>query len=124
MQKNRPKHLDLSKISLPIGAKVSILHRVSGVFLFLALPLLLYLLRGSLSSADTFETYQSIVNFPLSKLVLLVLLWAFLHHFCAGIRFLLFDLHVGQALPQARASAKAVLVVSLGLTVILGVVLW
>lgn len=124
MQKQRPKHLDLSKITLPIGAKVSILHRISGVALFLALPLLVYLLSGSLSSAEAFETYRAVVAFPLMKLILIGLLWAYLHHFCTGIRFLLYDLHIGQQLETARASAKAVLVISLALTVILGVTLW
>ncbi len=124
MQKKRPKHLDLSKITLPLGAKVSILHRISGVALFLALPLLIYLLSGSLSSAEAFETYRAVVAFPLMKLILIGLLWAYLHHFCTGIRFLLYDLHIGQQLETARASAKAVLVISLALTVILGVTLW
>lgn len=79
MQKKRPKHLDLGKISLPIMAKVSILHRISGVALFLALPLLIYLLQGSLSSEADFEAYRAVVAFPLMKLILLGLLWAFLH---------------------------------------------
>ncbi|GAB2893110.1 MULTISPECIES: succinate dehydrogenase, cytochrome b556 subunit [Microvirgula] len=124
MQKKRPKHLDLSKITLPIGAKVSILHRVSGVALFLALPLLVFLLQGSLSAEASFDTYRAIIAFPLMKLILIGLLWAFLHHFCAGIRFLLYDIHKGQQLATARASAKAVFVVSIALTIILGGILW
>ena len=124
MQKKRPKHLDLSKITLPIGAKVSILHRVSGVALFLALPLLVFLLQGSLSAEASFDTYRAIIAFPLMKLILIGLLWAFLHHFCAGIRFLLYDIHKGQQLAPARASAKAVFVVSIALTIILGGILW
>ena len=124
MQKKRPKHLDLGKISLPIMAKVSILRRISGVALFLALPLLIYLLQGSLSSEADFEAYRAVVAFPLMKLILLGLLWAFLHHFCAGIRFLMFDMHKGQSLEAARASAKAVLVVSIALTVVIGGILW
>jgi succinate dehydrogenase / fumarate reductase cytochrome b subunit len=58
------------------------------------------------------------------KLVLFGLLWAYLHHFCAGIRFLLLDLHKGLELEEARKSSKIVLVVSLTLTLIIGVVLW
>lgn len=124
MQKQRPKHLDLSKIRQPVPAIVSILHRVSGVALFFSLPLLVYLLQGSLSSAESFETYRSVVANPLAKLVLLGLMWAYLHHFCAGFRFLLLDIHKGLELQTARATAKAVLAVSLVLTVILGVCLW
>ena len=64
------------------------------------------------------------VGHPIVKLILLALLWAFLHHLFAGIRFLLLDLHVGGGLPAARSSSAAVLVVSLILTAVLGVKLW
>ncbi|HJV07072.1 MAG TPA: succinate dehydrogenase, cytochrome b556 subunit [Chromobacteriaceae bacterium] len=124
MQKQRPKHLDLAAIRLPLPGIVSILHRISGVALFFSLPLLIYLLHGSLSSADAFETYRAVVSHPLMKIVLIGLLWAYLHHFCAGIRFLLLDIHKGLDLQTARATAKTVLAVSLALTVILGVSLW
>ena len=124
MQKQRPKHLDLAKIKLPLPGIVSILHRVSGAALFLSLPLLIYLLQGSLSSAESFESYRALIAFPLVKLVLLGLLWAYLHHACAGLRFLFLDMHKGLDLPTARATAKAVLIVSLSLTAVLGGVLW
>ncbi|TIC82109.1 succinate dehydrogenase, cytochrome b556 subunit [Crenobacter intestini] len=124
MQKQRPKHLDLAKIRLPVPGIVSILHRVSGVALFLSLPLLMYLFAGSLSSAADFETFRAVIAHPLMKLVLIGFLWAYLHHFCAGIRFLFLDVHKGLELETARATAKAVLAVSLALTVILGVLVW
>nr|WP_294864208.1 succinate dehydrogenase, cytochrome b556 subunit [uncultured Pseudogulbenkiania sp.] len=124
MQKQRPKHLDLAKIRLPIPGIVSILHRISGVALFFSLPLLIYLLHGTLSSAEAFDAYRAVVSHPLMKLVLIGLLWAFMHHFCAGIRFLFLDVHKGLELQTARATAKSVIVISLTLTVILGVVLW
>lgn len=124
MQKQRPKHLDLAKIRLPVPGIVSILHRISGVALFLSLPLLIYLFSGTLSSAETFESYRAVVGHPLMKLILIGFLWAYLHHFCAGIRFLFLDIHKGLELETARATAKTVLAVSLTLTVILGVVLW
>ena len=92
--------------------------------LFLLLPFLLYLFDLSVSSPETFATYKAIVGHPLVKLILFGLLWAYLHHFCAGIRFLLLDLHKGLELEEARKSSKIVLVVSLTLTVIIGVVLW
>ncbi|WP_028535441.1 succinate dehydrogenase, cytochrome b556 subunit [Paludibacterium yongneupense] len=124
MQKQRPKYLDLGKIRLPVPGIVSILHRASGVALFFSIPLLIYLLHGSLSSADSFETYRAVVAFPLVKLILLGLLWAFLHHACAGIRFLFLDMHHGLELATARATAKTVLAASIALTVIVGVSLW
>ncbi len=122
--KKRPKHLDLPKIRLPMPGFVSILHRISGAGLFISLPFLLYLLQLSLGSQESFEAFRAIVSHPLSKLVMLGLLWALLHHLCAGIRFLALDLHLGIALQQARTSSAAVLAVSLALTLILGVKLW
>jgi succinate dehydrogenase / fumarate reductase cytochrome b subunit len=68
--------------------------------------------------------FSAVVSHPLAKLLLLGLLWAYLHHFCAGIRFLLLDMHKGVELQAARSSARIVLIVSLVLTVIIGVTLW
>ena len=124
VRKQRPKHLALNQIRLPLPGLVSILHRVSGAGLFLLLPFLLYLLDRSLGSAETFETFSAVVDHPLVKLLLMGLLWAYLHHFCAGIRFLLLDMHKGLELETARMSSKIVLGVSIALTLIIGVALW
>ncbi len=124
MKKERPKHLDLRVIKQPLPAIASILHRISGAGLFLMLPFLIFLLDLSLDSSLGFAMFKSVVAHPLAKLVLLGLLWAFLHHFCMGIRILLLDMNMGTDLKPARASAKAVLAVSLALTMILGVQLW
>jgi succinate dehydrogenase / fumarate reductase cytochrome b subunit len=112
------------EIKLPIAGFASILHRISGIGLFLMLPLLIWLLELSLRSADSYQTLQAVIANPLVKLILIGLLWAFLHHFCMGIRILLIDIHVGVEKAKARASAKAVLAVSLVLTLVLGVKLW
>lgn len=122
--RKRPKYLNLFEIKLPLAGFASILHRISGLGLFLMLPLLIWLLELSLQSPDSYRTLQAVVAHPLAKLVLIGLLWAFLHHFCMGIRILLIDIHVGVAKQQARGSAIAVLAVSLVLTLILGVKLW
>ncbi|MBK6402321.1 MAG: succinate dehydrogenase, cytochrome b556 subunit [Rhodocyclaceae bacterium] len=122
--KERPKHLNLFEIKQPLPALMSILHRVSGAGLFLMLPLLIWLFGLSLRSSESFEAFKATVGHPVVKLVLLGLLWAYLHHFCMGIRILLIDIHVGVEKAPARASALAVLVVSLALTVILGAKLW
>lgn len=124
MNTTRPKHLALHKIKLPLPGFVSILHRVSGVLLFLALPLLLLLLDQSLRSIETFTNVAEYLNHALVKLALIGLMWAFLHHFCAGLRYLAIDIHVVHNLSGARASSLWVLAVSLALTVILGVKLW
>lgn len=124
VRKQRPKFLALHEIRLPLPGIVSIFHRVSGAGLFLFLPFLLYLFDRSLGSPESFAAYKSLVANPLVKLVLLGLLWSYLHHFCAGIRFLFLDLDKGVDLPTARNTSRIVLVVSIALTVIIGVKLW
>ena len=124
MNKQRPKHLALHQIKLPLPGIVSILHRVSGLLLFFALPLLLLMLQYSLSSIETYTQLIGLLNHPLAKIMLIGLLWAFLHHFCAGLRYLAIDLHLVRDLARARTSSKAVLLVSLSLTVLAGVKLW
>jgi succinate dehydrogenase / fumarate reductase cytochrome b subunit len=121
MTKPRPKYLALHEIRLPLAGYASILHRVSGAGLFLMLPLLIWLLQLSLGSGqDSAALFSAVTGNILIKLILLGLLWAFLHHFCMGIRILLIDIHVGVEKQQAHASAVAVMVVSLALTAIFG----
>jgi succinate dehydrogenase / fumarate reductase cytochrome b subunit len=123
--KPRPKYLNLIEIRLPLPGWVSILHRLSGALLvFPFTAWLLYMLDVSLASASGFETVRGYLGLPLVKLGMLVLIWAFCHHFCAGIRYLLLDLNKGIELRPARASAAAVLVVSLVLTAYFGSKLW
>jgi succinate dehydrogenase / fumarate reductase cytochrome b subunit len=124
MSKPRPKHLDLTKIRFPVTAIVSGMHRISGTVLFLFIPLLLWLLQQSLATPESFEAFRSAVSSPLLKLVLLGLLWAYLHHLCAGIRHLALDLDCGTDIGPARATSKAVLIVSIGLTLVAGAMLW
>ena len=124
-KRKRPKNLDLTTIKLPLPGFVSILHRVSGAGLFLMLPVLLWLFQMSVATPESYETFRAITSNLLFKLLLLGLIWAYIHHFCAGIRFLLLDLHVGIELAAARNSAKAVLAVSIPVTFLIwGVVVW
>ena len=124
MNKKRPKFLALHQIRLPLPGLVSILHRISGALLFLALPLLLWMLQCSLRSIETYTQLSDALQHPLSKVFLLLILWAFLHHFCAGIRYLAIDLQLASSLARARSSSKWVLVASLALTATAGVWLW
>ncbi|GAA5235043.1 succinate dehydrogenase, cytochrome b556 subunit [Verticiella sediminum] len=104
---------------LPLAGRLSILHRVSGALLFLALPIvLLPLFQLSVASPESFEQFRSFAAHPLSKLVFLVLIWAYLHHFCAGIRYLLLDLHIGMSKESGKRSAGIVFAVSLVLTAV------
>jgi len=124
IKKPRPKYLNLMQIRLPLPGVVSILHRVSGVALFLALPFLLALFDNSLASAESFAACRAALAHPLLKLILLALLAGYLYHFCAGIRFLLLDMDKGLDLKTARLSSTLVIGVSLLLTLLVGVKLW
>ena len=120
----RPVWYNLSPANLPLPGMVSIFHRISGLFLFIGFFWLLYLLDTSLSSPASYAKLMATVAHPLAKLVLLGFAWAFLHHFCAGIRYLLLDIHVGASLVAARRSSWVVFAVSLLLTAMLGAKLW
>jgi len=102
----------LAAYKLPPPGVVSILHRISGLLMFLLLPLLLWLLDLSLTSELSFERLRAVAASLPGRLVLLALAWAFLHHAFSGVRFLLLDLHIGVALAAARRSAVIVLIVS------------
>jgi succinate dehydrogenase / fumarate reductase cytochrome b subunit len=123
--KPRPVYLNLVQIRLPLPGVVSILHRISGfAMLVVGIPVGLYALQQSLGSADAFASLKSLFANPLGKLVLIGLAWAYIHHFCAGIRFLLLDLDKGIELKPARQSSLIVLVVGIALTLIVAARLW
>jgi succinate dehydrogenase / fumarate reductase cytochrome b subunit len=128
VKKARPRNLSLRAllfdIRLPLPGWVSILHRVSGAFLFFGTIWLLFILDRSLASAKGFEAASRYVQLPLVKLALLALIWAFCHHLCAGVRFLALDLHLGLEKEAARRSSAVVIAASLLLTVLFGTKLW
>ena len=125
IKKRRPKNLDLPTIRLPLPGILSIIHRISGAGMFLLLPFLLWLFQSSLASPETFASAREVVGHPLARIILLGLIWFYMHHFCAGIRYLLLDLHKGVELEAARLSSKIVFAVSIALTLIIGAkVLW
>jgi succinate dehydrogenase / fumarate reductase cytochrome b subunit len=129
VKKDRPvyKNIGLAqliKYRLPWAGKVSILHRISGAVLFLMLPFLLYLLDQSLASELSYQKFQAITGNVLVKLICLGLIWAFLHHFCAGIRYLLLDLEIGVEKVDANRSAIFVFFLGLALTAIVGLKLF
>lgn len=121
----RPIYLNLLAIRLPLPAFVSILHRVSGALLFLVgIPLMLMAVQRALISADAWAELRVMLAHPLGKIVLIGLAWGYLHHFLAGIRHLLMDLHIGISLQGGRRSAAIVLVLSILLTLGVAIRLW
>ncbi|RMX06413.1 succinate dehydrogenase, cytochrome b556 subunit [Corticibacter populi] len=132
--KKRPEfrniHLlnDVRGYRMPPAAILSILHRISGVIMFVLLPFVLWMFDRSLASPQSHAELTSIFReglwiFPgfLVKLGALVLIWAYLHHICAGLRFLWLDIdHHAVNKQTGRSSALASFAISLGLTVVLG----
>lgn len=110
-----PKYLNLLRIQMPVGAVLSIAHRISGVFLFLSLPFLVYLLGLSLQDEAGYARTRAWLDTPLVQLILLVLAWSLFHHLLAGIRHLLLDFHIGVERAAARRSAWLVNLAAIGL---------
>jgi succinate dehydrogenase / fumarate reductase cytochrome b subunit len=115
----RPVHLDLLKIRLPIGGIMSIIHRATGIFMFLATPYLIYLLDLSLGSAAGFAAATQILASLPGLLFVFLLMWSLVHHLLAGIRYLLIDIDVGVERDRARQTAMAVVVAAPVLAAIL-----
>lgn len=109
MTAKRPVYLNLFKIRLPLPGMISFAHRISGVFLFLAIPFAVFLLDLSLQSPQSFGEVQQLLAQPLLLLVQILLLWSLVHHFFAGIRFLLIDAEIGIDKTQTRTGAWLVL---------------
>ncbi len=109
---------------LPAAGIVSILHRISGALLFVLLPFILFLFDKSITSEISFGFLQGYASHPLVKLAILVVVWGYLQHFCAGIRHLVMDLHIGLSKEESARSAKSVLVVSTVLTLLVALKLF
>jgi succinate dehydrogenase / fumarate reductase cytochrome b subunit len=124
MARPRPKYLNLLQIRLPVPGLISIMHRVSGAALFLFIPLLLALFELSLESPQTFLRFKEVFSHWAFKLLLIGLIWAYLHHLFAGIRHLALDLHYGAELPAARATSWVVLAGAIVLTAVIAVKIW
>lgn len=124
----RPKYLGtfaiLFEIRLPLPGWVSILHRISGAALFAAVPGLLLLLDRSLASEQGFADVKGYATLPAVQVSLALVIWAYCHHFCAGIRLLFLDLHRGVDRATARLTSGLVSVGSLLITVLLAAKLW
>ena len=123
--KPRPKYYDLNLAHLPPPGLVSIFHRISGALLFFPiLPALLYAMHSALGSEAGFARWSELLGRPAMKLVVVALIWLYAHHFFAGIRFLLLDLHIGVDKAPARASAVVVLVLGVLATLVAGWCIW
>jgi len=118
---------DLPSYRLPAAGIVSILHRVSGALMFLLMPFIIWMFDTSISSEISFGRFSSVFNIGVGfvpgwfvKLVALSIIWAFLHHLIAGLRHLWMDARHAVSKEFGKSSAVVTLVLSVGLTVVLG----
>ncbi|OUM07063.1 succinate dehydrogenase, cytochrome b556 subunit [Pseudomonas syringae] len=124
MNSQRPVNLDLRTIKLPVTAYTSILHRISGVILFVGIAIMLYAMDKSLASEEGFGEVKACMTSPLAKLIIWGLLSALLYHMVAGIRHLIMDTGVGETLEGGKLGSKIVIAVSVVLILLAGVWIW
>lgn len=120
----RPININPLSIRLPVAALVSISHRISGVIVFLLIPILLYILEQSLQSAETYAQISDIFSAQWLKFSLWVLLAGIIFHLLAGIRHLIMDMHIGDSLRGGRIGAILVFAISAMLIVAAATWVW
>lgn len=120
----RPVNLDLMSIKFPPMAIASILHRISGILMFILTPVLLCYLGQSLQSMDSFDALQNQFAHPLNKLVLWTFASAWAYHLLAGIRHLVMDFGVAESVKAGRVSSIIVIILGILSMIILGILIW
>ncbi len=124
VNQKRPVNLNLATMKYPSMAIASILHRLSGLVMFLLMPVMLYFLSQSLLSAESFDRLQTTLACPLCKLILWAFSTALIYHVLAGIRHMLMDLGLGEHLETGRRSATFVIILAIILAIFLGIWIW
>ncbi|MEP1471774.1 MAG: succinate dehydrogenase, cytochrome b556 subunit [Halieaceae bacterium] len=124
MKDNRPVNLDISTMRLPITAWASITHRASGVFLFVGMAVLIWMLDASLRSPESFDQMVGVLTSPLAKLVLWAIFAGMMYHTVAGIKHLVADFGIGETMEGGVLGARIVIVVSAVLIVLGGLWIW
>ncbi|MEK9711296.1 MAG: succinate dehydrogenase, cytochrome b556 subunit [Thalassolituus sp.] len=124
MNSNRPKNLDLTTIELPLPAKASILHRISGFALFFAVAFMLCALGSSLESEQSFNELKDVMNGGLAKFITWGILSALGYHFVAGVKHLLMDMGIGETKESGRTGAIITLIAGGVVIVLAGVWVW
>lgn len=124
MNSNRPKNLDLTTIELPLPAKASILHRISGFALFFAVAFMLCALGASLESEQSFNELKDVMNGGLAKFITWGILSALGYHLVAGVKHLLMDMGIGETKESGRTGAIITLIAGVVVIVLAGVWVW
>lgn len=124
MNQKRPVNLNLGTMKFPAMAIASILHRISGLILFILLPIMLYFLGLSLKSAESFSSLLAMLINPYYKIVLWVFSAALIYHLLAGVRHIIMDMGYGESVNAGRRSAIFMISLAVILTIILGIWIW
>ena len=124
MNKQQVRNFNLFTIRYPFTAIISILHRLSGIFLFLLIPFLLWMLDIALGSSIGFKHIQTVLTNPVAKLILWFILVALWYHLLAGIRHLLMDIGIAESLKSARLSGGITIIVTIIAAILMGSWLW
>ena len=122
--KQRPVYISLTQFRFPVTAIASIVHRITGMALFIGIAYLLWLLDLALDSQAGFAEASSVLQAPVAKLVLWGVLVMLLYHLLAGIKHLLLDFHIGDSFEAASVSAYLVFVLTVGLAALTGAWIW
>ncbi|TQV77147.1 succinate dehydrogenase, cytochrome b556 subunit [Aliikangiella marina] len=123
MNKNRPVNLNLAAFSFPVTSISSIVHRITGVLLFLSIPFCLWALDQSLTP-DGFVKVKAVLSGVFAKIILWAILSMLAYHIIAGVRHLLMDAGIGETLEGGRAGAYAVIVLGVVVAALIGVWIW
>ncbi len=124
IQRTRPVNLNLMTIKFPVPAIVSILHRISGLLLFIIIPFLLWALQTSLDSSGSYQNLITYMSNPLSKFTIWVFIVCFIYHLFAGIRHLIQDIGWGESLKAGRISAYLIMILTSLIAILVGIWLW
>jgi succinate dehydrogenase / fumarate reductase cytochrome b subunit len=124
VKKQRPVNLELNTISFPASAIASILHRVSGVIMFFAMGIFMWAFSTSLSSPEGFEAVKECLDSFIAKFIIWGSLTALIYHMIGGFRHLVMDLGYWEELESGNTSAKVAMVLTIILSVLVGVQLW
>lgn len=124
VNKKRPVNLDFKTIDLPLPALVSILHRASGVAVFVGIPILLWVLSCSLESESSFNSLKEVLDGFVVTIIVWGIVGALMYHIAAGVKHLLMDVGIGETLEGGLRGARITILVSVISIIFVGVWLW
>ena len=124
MNDKRPVNLDLTTVSFPLTALVSITHRITGVILYAGIAVLLWGLQASLQSEESFLELKNVLTNPICQFILWATLAALAYHLVAGLRHLIMDFGIGETLEGGKRGAQIAIFLAVVLIILAGLWVW